>query len=171
MINIELWELLVTFISTLTVGGVISSIIALKWSKRKYESETKIQEETAKQEHHKTDQESHNADSIALQNAKLIIDAYKQGFEDLKGLYDESNKELEKRCNKLEEDLSRVQKITSENIDKLEKELNIYKKRIHELEEQANTTCGTCEFAADCKRRIALGTTAKRRSTITKDHE
>lgn len=157
MVNIELWQLVLTAVSTLTVGGVITYFIQLWWIKRRTEAETAKQEEEAKQEHHHTTQASHEADTIAIQNAKLIIESYKTGFQDLKNLYEESNKELENRCKKLEDDLQELQKNTHDRIQQLEDEVQSYKKRLSELEDQLSTKCSSCEYATDCQKRIALG--------------
>lgn len=92
MVSLEGWQLILTIVSTLTVGGVISSVISLWWSKRTNEANTKKLEEEVEQEAAKSDQERENADSLAIANAKEVIQMYKESVEQLTELYNKTTK-------------------------------------------------------------------------------
>lgn len=155
MISLEGWELILSIVSTLTVGGAISSVIALRWSKRINEANAKKLEEEAKQESSKTDQERENADSLAIANAKEVIQMYKESVGELTELYNKTTAELNERCSRLEQEFSTYRQ-------NAQKRMAAFEKQIIELQSSLKVQCNDCAFASDCKKRIALGIKKKR---------
>lgn len=155
MVSLDVWQLILTIVSTLTVGGVISSIIALKWSKRTNEANTKKLEEEAKQESSKTDQERENADSLAIANAKEVIQMYKESVGELTDLYNKTTAELNERCSRLEREFSMYRQ-------NAQKRMADFERQIIELQASLKVQCNDCAFAKDCKKRVALGIKLRR---------
>lgn len=158
MVSLEAWQLILTVISTLTVGGVISSIIALKWSKRTNEANTKKLEEEVEQEAAKSDQERENANSLAIANAKEVIQMYKESVGELTELYNKTTNELNERCSRLEREFSTYRHNAQQRMADFEKQ-------IIELQASLKVQCNDCAFANDCKKRISLGIKLKKSSS------
>lgn len=156
MVSLEGWQLLLTIISTLTVGGVISSVISLRWSRRTNEANTKKLEEEVEQEAAKSDQEHENADSLAIQNAKEVINMYKESVKELTDLYNKTTKELNERCSRLEEEFSTYRQ-------NAQKRMLDFELTVTELQNSLKLQCDDCAFSQDCKKRIALGIRLKRK--------
>lgn len=150
MVSLDGWQLILTIISTLTVGGVISSVISLWWSKRTNEANTKKLEEEVEQEAAKSDQERENANSLAIANAKEVIQMYKESVGELTELYNKTTAELNERCGRLEQEFSTYR-------HNAQKRMSDFEKQIIELQASLKVQCNDCAFAEDCKKRISLG--------------
>jgi inorganic triphosphatase YgiF len=157
MVSLEGWQLILTIISTLTVGGVISSVISLWWSKRTNEANTKKLEEEVEQEAAKSDQERENADSLAIANAKEVIQMYKESVEQLTELYNKTTKELNDRCSRLESEFTTYRQ-------NAQKRMTDFERQVIELQASLKVQCNDCAFSKDCKKRIALGIKFKKSS-------
>jgi len=155
MVSLEGWQLILTIVSTLTVGGVISSVISLWWSKRTNEANTKKLEEEVEQEAAKSDQERENADSLAIANAKEVIQMYKESVEQLTELYNKTTKELNDRCGRLESEFTTYRQ-------NAQKRMADFERTVAELQASLKIQCNDCTFTKDCKKRIALGIKLKK---------
>lgn len=155
MVSLEGWQLILTIISTLTVGGVISSVISLWWSKRTNEANTKKLEEEVEQEAAKSDQERESADSLAIANAKEVIQMYKESVEQLTELYNKTTKELNDRCSRLESEFATYRQ-------NAQKRMADFERTVAELQASLKIQCNDCAFSKECKKRIALGIKLKK---------
>lgn len=155
MISLEGWQLILTIISTLTVGGVLSSVISLWWSKRTNEANTKKLEEEVEQEVAKSSQERQNADSLAIQNANAVINMYKESVNELTELYNRTTKELNDRCARLESEFATYRQ-------NAQKRMSDFERKVSELQASLRVQCDDCAFANGCKKRTALGIRVKK---------
>lgn len=157
--TLEGWNLILAFISFFTVGGGIASIIALKWSKRNNEAETRKLEESAKQE-------QKNTDSIAIDNAHKIIEMYKESVEHLTELHRKTQDELEERFSGIEKQFEEYKTVTQAKIEQLED-------KIHELLESQEIKCNKCQYSEGCKKKLALLQESSKvsKQSNTSDHE
>lgn len=161
MVSLEGWQLILTIISTLTVGGVISSVISLRWSKRTNEANTQKLEKEVEQEAAKSDQERENADSLAIANAKEVIQMYKESVGELTELYNKTTAELNERCSRLEKEFTTYRQNAQKRMADLEKQ-------IIELQASLKVQCDDCAFAKECKKRISLGIKLKKSRNSSK---
>jgi gas vesicle protein len=134
----------------MTVGGVIASVIALRWAKRNNEAETRKLEEQAKQAQKETD-------SIEIENAKKVIQMYKESIEELTALYKQYKEESQEQFDELKRDFNEFKAVCDETKRTLGERITKYADRVKKLEEMQDSDCSKCQYSANCEKRIQLG--------------
>lgn len=112
--SFELWQLIVTSLITLLTAGPISAIIALRYAKRNAAANTRKNEAEA-------DNSEATTESTIVANAKEIIQLYQDGVRNLTELHERQSEELNKRCQKLEEEWAEDKRQLMEQIEALKK--------------------------------------------------
>lgn len=150
---VELVSLGLNWLGSLTIGGIIGSIIGLKWK-------NKTEKARAEQEEARAEQEEAKTDEAELSNITTIIRLYREAIEDLKKAKDESDDinlkklsdnqkiitELEVKVHNLSEDLQ----VKNQMISELTRTQLKYKLDLDSLQASNINNCETCEFHSNC---------------------
>lgn len=141
-------EVIIGIIATLSTGGVIGSLVGFRYIKSK--EAAKARQETAQ------------ADSQELTNARNLIELYKNALDDVKVLNDKSEseylKKIEEYDKKLEQyksELDSYQKKHSNQertIEELTRNQLRLKMEIQNLQIQSLESCDSCFCKATCEK-------------------
>lgn len=148
MIDLTAIQLIVTILSTVTVGGIIGFFVGLPYLKRK---------EKAKME-----QEVEQATSLGLNNVKNLIDLYNKALQDNKNFQEDTRKgyeikitQLEDQINSYKAQVERYSNLVKEQeltIDKLTKSQLKLKLQIQSISDLNNSDCDKCQFKDTCEK-------------------
>jgi len=148
MDSFNIIQLIITAVTTLTVGGVIGSIIGLKFVKRKEQAQAKQQEETA--------------NSLEINNTQSLIQIYKDALNDLKELRLEDERSYKGTINDLNSKILEYEskfreyddllKKSNETVESLTKSQLKLRLEIQSLQSQSLTNCEECNFRLNCER-------------------
>ena len=141
-------QIIIGIIATLTTGGVIGTISAWKYQKRKNEAQTQGEENAAI--------------ASELTNANQIIQLYKTALEDLKALTHQNEEAYTSKIKILETKQDEALK----QLDEYRASLRDYEKKVEELTKvqlklklevmtvrsQSNSNCEVCEFRDGCQK-------------------
>lgn len=145
---LNLIQVIGSLLGTLSVGGIIGSLIGLRWK--------------SKVEKAKADQEEAKADDAEITNASNIIKIYKDALEDLKQSkkdiedsyltkisgYEKKLAEYEVQLQQYKDDL-KVKNTLIEDITKSQLLMKLELETIHKL---LDTNCKDCEFKDNCEK-------------------
>lgn len=138
----------VGLISTLTVGGILGTVLGLRWK--------------TKQEKGRAEQEEARADSMGLQNVNEVISLYKKALADFQSNkerdeaaylakiedYEKRLAEYDVRLKTYSEDLKSKDEIIS-NLTKSQLKLKL---EIDRMKMSSTENCDQCAFKATCEK-------------------
>lgn len=146
---------IIELISTLTVGGVIGSIVGIKSKKRSEAAQ-------ASQEEGKALQEAAEADSLKLANTDKLITLYKSALEEFIKRKEESDNEYNSKIKDYELRLSSYEGKLKNYANDLQEKDNLVQESIRlqlkfklELEQVKSlllSECEKCEFKSECRK-------------------
>lgn len=142
----ELFNTIITVIATLTTGGVIGTMIGLRYKK--------------KIEAAKAHQEVETYEGMEIQNTKSLIELYKNSLHDIRSIYEGNEKNYVNQINELRSQVSDLTaKITGyevqvseyrKTIKELERKMTTVKLEVQSLHSQLKSNCDDCAFQDEC---------------------
>lgn len=130
------WNYIFTSIISLVVGGGITALVTIRYSKIKARAEA--------------EQSLAEADSSKLDNVKEILQMYKQSFADMQELHQKREDELNQKYEELSSKFDSYKTETESKIKSLNSEVEKLRRENSELRSTMISNCGTCKFYDSC---------------------
>lgn len=147
----ELIQFIITIVTSLTVGGIITNLLTIRYQKNKVKSEA--------------DQSAQTVIDMQIKSAQELIQMYKDGMDSIKALSDQREVQLKTKLSELEvnikevktenEKLKELTEVQAKQLDQLRHTQNQLKLQLESFKSQQNTQCEICEFKSGCNKYIA----------------